>query len=266
MNDANIVISCFDLTGNMVMPWAEAGFTCYCVDMQHPAGESREGNIFRVGADMRDWLPPFRPIAFAAFFPPCTDVAVSGARWFRDKGSSPYACSMPPSASRNGRTRHTSSKTPSPPSQPIGANPISPSIPAITRGIRAVKTTSTPRKPACGQAAASSCRRPDDLNRNREAGCTCCRLPRSGRTFVAPRRWALPAPSLRRTARIGGSHENARFPANNSGYGQSVRAACHRASRRLPLSYGRFPAEPRGIGTDRAGRRFHPCSCGLGHG
>ena len=80
------VISCFDLTGNMVRPWAEAGYLCYCVDIQHPQGETRQGNIIRVGADMRDWLPPFRPITFAAFFPPCTDVAVSGARWFRDKG------------------------------------------------------------------------------------------------------------------------------------------------------------------------------------
>ena len=82
----SIVISCFDLTGNMVMPWAEAGYPCYCVDVRHPQGETRQGNIIRVGADMRDWLPPFRPITFAAFFPPCTDVAVSGARWFRDKG------------------------------------------------------------------------------------------------------------------------------------------------------------------------------------
>ena len=32
------VISCFDLTGNMVRPWAEAGYLCYCVDVQHPQG------------------------------------------------------------------------------------------------------------------------------------------------------------------------------------------------------------------------------------
>ena len=81
-----IVISCFDLSTNMVQPWSEAGFVCYCVDLQHPKGETRTGNIIRVGADMRDWLPPRQPIAFAAFFPPCTDVAVSGARWFKDKG------------------------------------------------------------------------------------------------------------------------------------------------------------------------------------
>ena len=35
---------------------------------------------------MLDWVPPRSEIHFAAFFPPCTDVAVSGARWFTDKG------------------------------------------------------------------------------------------------------------------------------------------------------------------------------------
>ena len=81
-----IMISCFDHTGNMAQPWAEAGFLCYCVDMQHAPGETRTGNIVKVGANMLDWLPPRGEIAFASFFPPCTDVAVSGARWFRDKG------------------------------------------------------------------------------------------------------------------------------------------------------------------------------------
>ena len=85
MSDS-IVISCFDPTGTMVRPWADAGYRCYCVDVQHPKGETRQGNIIKVGADMRDWLPPREPIRFASFFPPCTDVAVSGARWFRDKG------------------------------------------------------------------------------------------------------------------------------------------------------------------------------------
>lgn len=70
----------------MVKPWADAGFLCYCVDIQHPAGEHRQGNIVRVGANVREWLPPFGPIKILFAFPPCTDVAVSGARWFRDKG------------------------------------------------------------------------------------------------------------------------------------------------------------------------------------
>lgn len=81
-----IVISLFDYTTNMVQPWAEEGFLCYCVDLRHPSGEHREGNIIRIGADVREWLPPFAPIAALFAFPPCTDVAVSGARWFRDKG------------------------------------------------------------------------------------------------------------------------------------------------------------------------------------
>jgi len=70
----------------MVEPWAADGYDCYCVDLRHEPGERREGNIIYVGADMSEWLPPFRKLAFAAFFPPCTDVAVSGARWFKDKG------------------------------------------------------------------------------------------------------------------------------------------------------------------------------------
>jgi hypothetical protein len=81
-----IVVSLFDYTGNMVKPWASAGFLCYCVDLAHPPGEHREGNIIRVGANVRKWLPPYAEIKILFAFPPCTDVAVSGARWFQDKG------------------------------------------------------------------------------------------------------------------------------------------------------------------------------------
>lgn len=82
-----IMISAFDKSTIMAQPWAAAGFECYCIDIQHPRGETRDGNIIRVGADVRDWLPPTAgEIAFAAFFPPCTDTAVSGAQWFQGKG------------------------------------------------------------------------------------------------------------------------------------------------------------------------------------
>jgi hypothetical protein len=81
-----VMISCFDHSTIMAQPWADAGYLCYCVDIQHPRGESRKGNIIRVGADINAWLPPKAQVAFAAFFPPCTDVARSGGRWFRDKG------------------------------------------------------------------------------------------------------------------------------------------------------------------------------------
>ena len=81
-----IIINCFDKSTVFVKPWAAHGYLCYCVDLQHPSGETKDGNIIKVGADMLDWLPPRKDIAFAAFFPPCTDVSVSGARWFKDKG------------------------------------------------------------------------------------------------------------------------------------------------------------------------------------
>jgi len=81
-----IVVSLFDLTGNMVEPWAAAGFLCYCVDERHAAGEHREGNLVGIGTDVREWLPPYAAIAVLLAFPPCTNVAVSGARWFQDKG------------------------------------------------------------------------------------------------------------------------------------------------------------------------------------
>jgi hypothetical protein len=82
----NTVISLFDVTGNMVRPWAEAGYDCVCVDLAHERS-GQDGRISRVKADVLRWLPE-NPgdIAMMFAFPPCTDVAVSGARWFRDKG------------------------------------------------------------------------------------------------------------------------------------------------------------------------------------
>lgn len=76
----------FNLTDTMAKPWADAGVTCWCVDLQHQKGEHREGNIVRVGADIHRWTPPLRRYIFGFAFPPCTDVAVSGARWFKGKG------------------------------------------------------------------------------------------------------------------------------------------------------------------------------------
>ena len=81
-----IVLSLCDETCVMVKPWADAGYLCYTVDLLHPAGEMREGNIIRVGADVLRYLPPRADYVAAFAFPACTNLAVSGARWFKDKG------------------------------------------------------------------------------------------------------------------------------------------------------------------------------------
>jgi hypothetical protein len=88
---AGIVLSLCDLTGNMVKPWAEAGYQCYCVDLQHSIGRSRivdyasGGSITYTWGDVRSWTPPTSDIEIVFAFPPCTDLAVSGARWFGQK-------------------------------------------------------------------------------------------------------------------------------------------------------------------------------------
>lgn len=82
------VVSLCDRTGNFVRPWAEAGYECWCVDVQHSIRRPRvEGNINYVWGDARSWLPPAgRRWVFAAAWPPCTHVAGSGARDFQAKG------------------------------------------------------------------------------------------------------------------------------------------------------------------------------------
>lgn len=82
------VISLCDITGTMVRPWADAGFRCWCVDVQHSIRRDRtEGNINFVWGDARTWRPPVGArIVFVAAFPPCTHLAVSGARDFEKKG------------------------------------------------------------------------------------------------------------------------------------------------------------------------------------
>jgi hypothetical protein len=82
-----VVLSLCDRTANMVKPWAEAGFECICVDLQHDeiAGHP-DLPITYVGGDVCDGLPPKVEYKIVFAFPPCTHLAVSGARWFRRKG------------------------------------------------------------------------------------------------------------------------------------------------------------------------------------
>lgn len=80
------VVSLCDRTGNAVRPWTDAGYTAVTVDRQ-PAPQ--ESGRFHIVADVMalgdEFAAQFRPAVVLAF-PPCTNLAVSGARWFRDKG------------------------------------------------------------------------------------------------------------------------------------------------------------------------------------
>lgn len=88
-----IVWSLFDGSGLMAQPWAEAGHTCYCLNYDG----ADHGNYARLGAKVEHenihyinaWIDnkfdfEVAPdIIFA--FPPCTDLAVSGAAHFETK-------------------------------------------------------------------------------------------------------------------------------------------------------------------------------------
>jgi len=93
-----------DVSGVMAEPWAEAGVTCICVDIQHSirATRARRHTIKRVGngeihfvyGDARTWKPTsfsktfhadFK-IVFVGCFPVCTNLAGSGAQDWESKG------------------------------------------------------------------------------------------------------------------------------------------------------------------------------------
>lgn len=96
-----IVISLYDFTGEALKPWAEAGYTCYAFDIQHPTeGHTTDfwglGSIHYRRADLHSFdgfLNVMRvvakrkgiPVVFGMAFPVCTDMAVSGAAHFKRK-------------------------------------------------------------------------------------------------------------------------------------------------------------------------------------
>ena len=84
------VISLCDLTGNMVKPWVDAGFDAILVDPQHVTTRT-EGPVTKFAGTVEDAMPLISElvqrgdVAMVFGFPPCTDMAVSGARWFEAK-------------------------------------------------------------------------------------------------------------------------------------------------------------------------------------
>jgi len=89
--NADTIVSLADLTGKMVEPWVAAGYRAVLVDPQHPRGVHTDGLVTRIGAVIIEALDYIGPlvrsgrIAFVAGFPPCTDVSLSGTRWWEAK-------------------------------------------------------------------------------------------------------------------------------------------------------------------------------------
>lgn len=91
----NIVISLCDLTGALVKPWTDAGYDAILVDPQHgetstevlPNGATvtRLANTIDEAFTELGEVIRSGNVAFVAGFPPCTDMAVSGSRWFASK-------------------------------------------------------------------------------------------------------------------------------------------------------------------------------------
>jgi len=86
MNKNDTVLSLCDFTGIAVRPWRDAGYRCICVDLQHPLGLTVSDSIEYIGRDVTEYKLNDFNYAFVFGFPPCTHLAVSGARWFGDKG------------------------------------------------------------------------------------------------------------------------------------------------------------------------------------
>lgn len=87
-----VIISLCDYTGIMVKPWVDAGYYAVLVDPQHEA-HSTIGNIERLPMTVLEAMPRLveimrtMQVRFVAGFPPCTDVAVSGAAHFESKAA-----------------------------------------------------------------------------------------------------------------------------------------------------------------------------------
>lgn len=79
-----MILSLYDESGNFVKPWLDRGYDCTIVDIKHE--DEVVGRLTKVGGDIRTLrLLEFNDVEFVAAFPPCTDLAVSGAGWFESK-------------------------------------------------------------------------------------------------------------------------------------------------------------------------------------
>lgn len=83
------VISLCDVSGKFVEPWVDGGYDAILVDPQHVVTR-QEGRVFKFAGTVEDALTAglfadLSGVVLVAGWPPCTDMAVSGARWFEAK-------------------------------------------------------------------------------------------------------------------------------------------------------------------------------------
>lgn len=79
-----MIVSLFDRSQNVLEPWARAGYSVRSYDIEPceremPLGPHTQCNVLDIVS-----LPP--ETRFVVAFPPCTHVAVSGARYWKSKG------------------------------------------------------------------------------------------------------------------------------------------------------------------------------------
>jgi len=94
------IISLYDYTGEALKPWAKEGYECLAFDIQHKMYENKKlhlaggGSILYIHADLYEFKILYRiyknlkrkgQTIFGMAFPPCTDLAVSGAAHFKKK-------------------------------------------------------------------------------------------------------------------------------------------------------------------------------------
>ena len=84
----------YDYTGLMAEPWLLKGYKCYIIDIQHDPGikeDPERPGLFKVGLgilpsrSMPYLMHNLDTPSFIFGFPPCTDLAVCGARAFAKK-------------------------------------------------------------------------------------------------------------------------------------------------------------------------------------
>lgn len=88
------ILSLCDFSGNMLKPWRDAGHDCTAVDIAYEQNGTIDG-ITRLkidlsgdlGGDLSGDLSGSYDWVFA--FPPCTHLASSGARWWKEKDLPP---------------------------------------------------------------------------------------------------------------------------------------------------------------------------------